>query len=157
MRAKSAKYLGRARAFVEAVDIAVELRATPPSKDQHLFDWYVFLRTGATPPYRDPVNANLRGLAALESIFFTEWNEGSGEVVERFWQLVADRGLPFARKDIVRDVLARGRINSEAEYHAVTDSIVIHQQMGRLSPAEADKLDKMLAQFAQRASKRHAR
>ena len=83
MRPKSAKYLARARAFVEAVDIATELRATPPSKDRHLFDWYVWLKARAVPPYADPVNANLRGLAGLEDIFFTEWNEGSGEDVER--------------------------------------------------------------------------
>src|SRR5262245_12875293 len=156
MRAKSAKYLERARAFVEAVDIAVELRATPPSKDQHLFDWYVFLRTGAVPPYRDPVNANLRGLAELESIFFTEWNEGSGEEFEHFWQLIAERGLPFERKDIVRDVLSRGRINNEIEYHTITDSIVIQEQTGRISAAEAKALGKMLGQFEERASRRRS-
>ena len=44
---------------------------------------------------RDPVNADPRGLAQLENIFFTEWNEGSGEHVERFWQLVAERGSAF--------------------------------------------------------------
>jgi hypothetical protein len=157
MRPKSAKYLARARAFVEAVDIATELRATPPSKDRHLFDWYVWLKARAVPPYADPVNANLRGLSGLEDIFFTEWNEGSGEDVERFWQLVAERGLPFQRRDIVRQVLARGRINSEMEYQTVTDAIVIQEQLGRITPAEADKLGGMLGQFEQRAAKRHAR
>ena len=96
-------------------------------------------------------------LAMLESIFLTEWNEGSGEDVELFWKRVAERGLPFQRRDVVREVLARGRINSETEYQTITDGIVIQQQMGRISATEADKLGRMLGQFEQRASKRHAR
>jgi hypothetical protein len=156
MRPKSAKYLARARAFAEAVDIAMELRATPPSKDRHLFDWYIWLRARAVPPYADPVNANLRGLAQLEDIFFTEWNEGSGEDVERFWRLVAERGLPFERRDIVREILSRGRINNEMEFQTITDAIVIQAQLGRISPAEADKLGKILERFEQRAAKRHS-
>ena len=98
-----------------------------------------------------------RGLAQLEDIFFGPWNEGSGEDVERFWQLVAERGLPFERKDIVRDALNRGRINNEMEYQTITDSIVIQQQMGKISAAEAQRLDKMLAQFGERANRRRSR
>ena len=137
MKPKSAKYLARAQAFCEAVDLAVAIRSAPP--------------------YKDPAIANLRGLAELENIFFTSWNEGSGEDVERFWQLVAERGLPFERKDIVRDALNRGRINNEMDYQAITDSIVIQQQMGKISAAEAERLDKMLGQFGERANRRRSR
>ena len=157
MRPKSAKYLARARAFVEAVDLAVAIRAAPQWEDQGLVEHYLWCKERALPPYADPVNANLRGLAELENIFFTEWNEGSGEHVERFWQLVAERDLPFERKDIVRDVLNRGRINNEMEYQTITDSIVIQQQMGKISVAEAEKLAKMLGQFEERANKRRSR
>ena len=157
MKPKSAKYLARAQTFAAAVDIALEIRAMPQWADQQAVEHYVWLKARAVPPYADPVNANLRGLAQLEDIFFTEWNEGSGEDIERFWQLVAERGLPFQRRDIVREVLARGRINSEMEYQTVTDAIVIQQQLGRITPAEADKLGKLLGQFEQRASKRYSR
>ena len=34
MKPKSAKYLARARAFVEAVDLAVAIRSAPPWEDQ---------------------------------------------------------------------------------------------------------------------------
>lgn len=157
MKPKSAKYLARAQAFAEAVDVAVEIRTTPPWEDRGAVEHYKWLKARAVPPYADPVCANLRGLTQLESIFLTEWNEGSGEDVELFWKRVAERGLPFQRRDVVREVLARGRINSETEYQTITDGIVIQQQMGRISATEADKLGRMLGQFEQRASKRHAR
>jgi hypothetical protein len=157
MRPKSAKYLARAQAFAAAVDIAVELRSRPPWEDRGAVEHYNWLKARAVPPYADPACANLRGLAQLEDIFFTEWNEGSGEDVERFWQLVAERGLPFQRRDMVREVLARGRINSEMEYQTITDAIVIQQQLGQITPEEADKLGKLLGQFEQRAATRQAR
>jgi hypothetical protein len=155
MKPKSAKYLARASAFAEAVDLAVAIRSAPPWEDKRDVEHYLWCKERAVPP--DPVNANLRGLAELENIFFTPWNEGSGEHVERFWQLVAERGLPFERKDIVRDVLNRGRINNEMEYQTITDAIVIQHQMGKISAAEAERLDKMLGQFGERASRRRSR
>lgn len=157
MGPKSAKYLARARAFAEAVDLAVAIRAAPPWEDQGLVEHYYWCKERALPPYADPVNANLRGLAELENIFFTEWNEGSGEHVERFWQLVAERGLPFERKDIVRDVLNRGRITNVMEHQTIADSIVIQRQMGKISVAEAEKLAKMLGQFEERTNRRRSR
>src|SRR6185436_13750663 len=157
MKPKSAKYLARAQAFCEAVDLAVAIRSAPPYEDKRDVEHYLWCKERAVPPYKDPVIANLRGLAELEIIFFTSWNEGSGEDVERFWQLVAERGLPFERKDIVRATLNRGRINSEMEYQTITDSIVIQQQIGKISAAEADRLDKMLGQFGERANRRRSR
>ncbi|MFL5227169.1 MAG: hypothetical protein ACJ8C7_02690 [Microvirga sp.] len=157
MKPKSAKYLARAQAFADAVDLAVEIRTTPPWEDRRAVEHYNWLKARAVPPYADPMCANLRGLTQLESIFFTEWNEGSGEDVERFWKRVAERGLPFQRRDIVREVLTRGRINSETEFQTITDGIVILQQMGHISAAEADKLGRMIEQFEQRARKRHVR
>jgi len=117
---------------------------------------YLWCKERVVPPYVDPVNANLRGLAQLEDIFFTEWNEGSGDI-ERFWQLVAECGLPFERKDSVRDVLNRGHITNEIEYQTIKDSIVIQQQMGKISATEAERLDKMLGQFEERANRRRSR
>jgi len=157
MRAKSAKYLARASALAKAIDLAVALRSSPPWEDRGAMEHYLWCKERVVPPYVDPVNANIRGLAQLEDIFFTEWNEGSGEDIERFWQLVAECGLPFERKDRVRDVLNRGHITNEIEYQTIKDSIVIQQQMGKISATEAERLDKMLGQFEQRANRRRSR
>ena len=43
------------------------------------------------------------------------------------------------------------------EYQTITDSIVIQQQMGKISAAEAESLDKMLGQFGERANRRRSR
>jgi hypothetical protein len=39
------------------------------------------------------------------------------------------------------------------EYQTITDAIVIQQQMGKISAAEAERLDKMLGQFGERANR----
>lgn len=146
----SAKYLARARALTEAMDLAVELYAALPAHERDSMVEFARERKKMvlTP---EPPFANLRSLAHLENEFFTYWNEASGEHVERFWQLVAERGFPFQRKDVVRAVLTRGRINSDTEYQTITDSLVIQQQIGTISRAEADRLSKMLGQFEKRS------
>jgi hypothetical protein len=149
------KYLARARAFAEAIDIGVELRAAQEDGEgndgTHELSW----KEQALAP--EPPFANLRSLAYLEDAFFTYWNEASGEHVERFWRRVTDRGLPFQRRDVVGEVLSRGRINNDIEYQMITDSIVIQHQVGKISPAEADRLSNMLRQFEKRSVARRRR
>jgi hypothetical protein len=145
----SPKYLARARAFAEAVDIGVELRAAHEEGEGSDATQELLWKEQALAP--EPPFANLRSLAYLEDAFFTYWNETSGEHIERFWQRVTERGLPFQRRDVVGEILSRGRINNDIEYQTVTDSIVIQQQMGRISPAEEDRLSSMLGQFEKRS------
>ena len=149
----SAKYLVRTRALAEAMDLAIGLYAASPAHERDSMVEFALERKkmvlAPEPPF-----ANLRSLAYLEDEFLTYWNEASGEHVERFWQLVAERGLPFQRKDVVRTVLCRGRINSDSEYQTITDSLVIQQQIGTISRTEADRLSKMLGQFEQRSAAR---
>jgi len=147
----SAKYLARAAAFAEAVDIGLAIAGTL-SEDISATQWEDTYRNPALAP--EPPFANLRSLAYLEDAFFTYWNEASGEHIERFWQLLAERDLPFERKDIVRGVLSRGRINSDIEYQQVVDALVIQEEMGKISRAEAEKLSAMLGRFERRAISR---
>lgn len=146
----NAKYLARANAFAEAIDIGAAIAKTVPHVGSK--DWEGLFKTPALAP--EPAFATLKSLAYLEDAFFTYWNEASGAHIERFWQQVAERGLPFQRKELVRDVLARGRIRSEMEYQTIVDSWLILQQLGRLSAAEAQCLSDMLAAFERRAMKR---
>lgn len=149
----SAKYSARAHALAETMDLAVELYAALPAHQRDSMVEFTLERKkmvlAPEPPF-----ATLRSLAYLEDEFFAYWNEARGEHVERFWQLMAERGLPFRRKDVVRAVLNRGRINSDSEYQTITDSLVIQQQIGTLSRAEVDRLSKMLGQFEQRSAQR---
>ena len=97
----------------------------------------------------------LSSLAYLEDAFFTYWNEASGEHIEGFWRRVAERNLPFQRKDIVREVLSRGRIRTEMEYQSIVDALAIQRQLERLSHDEAEHLNRMVGEFEQRANRAH--
>lgn len=150
----SAEYMARARALAEAVDIAVKVRGTLQDEfaDDALLFWRVQVKEKALAP--EPPFANLESLADLEDALFTYWNEANGEHVERFWQLVAERGLPFQRRDVVREVLKRGHIKDDVERQHVTDGLVILRQTGKISREEANRLSMMLKQFEEREAKR---
>lgn len=151
-RAPSATYLARARALADAIDVGVELSAAlPVAHRDALVTAALAWKEMALAPR--PGFATTRSLAFLEQAFFEHWNHASGAHVERFWQALAERGLPFARKDLVRDVLARGRIKNEVEYEAVTDAMVVQRQLGRISAAEEETLGEMLAAFEKRAKR----
>jgi hypothetical protein len=146
-KAPGAKYLARARALAEAIDVGTVIAKA--ESDVAWQEWEALFRTPALTP--EPAFATLKSLTYLEDAFFTYWNEASGAHVERFWQQVAERGLPFQRKELVREVLARGRIRNEMEYQTIVDSWLIQQQLGRISEAEAQRLSGILEKFEQRA------
>jgi hypothetical protein len=185
-RRPSAKYLARAVALAEAIDIAVEvqlrhaaaLRAelealsvselyaafeawtrinnqrkpTKVEEDRYYLSMYLWTKKSALEP--EPPFANLGSLVYHEENVFTHWNEGVGLDVDRFWQLIAERGLPFERKDKIREVLDRGKIQNDVEYHAVTDAIVILRQTGKITDEEAQRLSDILAAFEKRGQRR---
>jgi hypothetical protein len=185
-RRPSAKYLARAGALAEAIDIAVDaelrhaaaLRAelealsiselrkafevwttinsqrqpTKEEEDRYYLSMYLWTKKSALAP--EPQFANLGSLAYHVENVFTHWNEDVGPDVDRFWQFVAERGLPFERKDKIHKILNRGKIQNDVEYHAVTDAIVILQQTGKITVDEAQRLSDMLAAFEKRGQRR---
>src|SRR6187200_213699 len=89
MKPKSAKYLARAQAFCEAVDLAVAIRSAPPYEDKR--DVEHWCKERAAPPCKNPVIANL-GPAELETFFFTS------------------RALYASRKSRCREGISSGRL-----------------------------------------------
>ena len=79
--------------FVRAVDIAADVLPGAPHVD-HLIQFGQQLKDLAQRPPQ-----TLAGLRHLEATFFTYWNETSGPHVNRFWQLVTDNDLSYARTD----------------------------------------------------------
>jgi hypothetical protein len=96
----------------------------------------------------------LAGLRHLETAFFTYWNESAGPHVDRFWAQVAAEGLPFERKDVLGDVLRRGRINNAGEHEVVVDHLVVAEQEGRITADEAARLSTYIGDYENRASRR---
>src|SRR5688500_15679197 len=96
----SAKYLARARALADAIDLSIGIYAALPAAEQDaMMTAALEHKKMALAP--EPPFANLRSLAYLEDAFLTYWNEANGEHIERFWRLVAERRLPFQRKDVI--------------------------------------------------------
>ena len=134
MAGPSAKYVERAGQFVRAVDIGAQVLADH-SKDRDMIKFGAELKelTKQSPQ-------RVAGLRHLETAYFTYWNETTGPHVDRFWELVTAENLPFERKDVLSNVLRRGRINNAGEHETVVDLLVVAQQEGRITAEEAARL-----------------
>ncbi|MGH9858370.1 MAG: hypothetical protein ACRD4B_11045, partial [Acidobacteriota bacterium] len=71
---------------------------------------------------------------------------------QRFWDLAKQHGVGVERVDYLDKILKKGRIANFEEYNIVQDSIVIWQQEGRITAAQAATLDKMLGEYEQKKS-----
>ena len=131
----SQKYVERARALAAAVDIATALRNDAP--------WPLESATKQMALHPELGYQSMSSLASLETTFFTYWHEGAGKDVDAFWQEVQRQGLPYRRRDVVAEVLARGKITSRGDYETVTDLI----SGEHLSEAEKAKLGSLLGAY----------
>jgi hypothetical protein len=50
-------------------------------------------------------------------------------------------------EQVVNTVLKRGKINSTSENEVITDVLVVFQQEGKITPAQADSLSAMIGVF----------
>ncbi|MGW5366474.1 hypothetical protein [Actinopolymorpha pittospori] len=154
----SAAYRRRRDLFVQAIEIAIELRDEIPDSETMIkfANELKDMAFGKYPPEvatvsPDPPRLTVAGLRYLEEAFFTYWYEATGPHIDHFWRLVAERDLPYQRKDHIAAVLARGRIRTGPEYDAVIDNLVVLQQLGRLTPADADKLVRAIDKYEGRS------
>jgi hypothetical protein len=138
----SPKYVERARALAAAADIAIAIRGDDP--------WTLELATKQMALHPGLGFESMSSLASLETAFFTYWYEGAGDDVDAFWREVERQGLPFRRRDVVAEVLARGKITSRGDYETVTDLISDE----RFSPAEKAKLGALLEAYESSAGRR---
>jgi hypothetical protein len=120
----SAHYLRWAKQFSQAVGIAADVLADVPQSDR-IIEFGLQLKTLAQQPPR-----TLTGLRSLEAAFVAYWNEASGQHVNRFWELIAEAGLPYERTDVVGDVLKRGSIRTSAEYESLLTRSFLHSRLG---------------------------
>lgn len=143
--APSRQYVERAEALAAAADIATAIRGDEPSAFE------LAVKQMALHP--ELGFATVSSLASLEADFFTYWNEGAGRDMEAFWREIERRRLPFRRRDVVAEVLARGRITSREDYDTVTDLI----SDDRFSDAEKQKLGSMLGAYESSAARARRR
>jgi len=151
-RAPNAAFLARASALLHAEEIALSIitgseRRTDWEKQAHRA-----LSLFAVESIR---RGHVRSVAALKDIevaLLTEWHESSGPETAAFWRRVEAAGLPYVKRDILGEILQRGKITSREHYDFVTDSIVILEQEGTIDAAQATRLAQMLGAYEKRRS-----
>lgn len=142
-----------AAALVRAIDIGEEV-LTRASKVENRDDLVAFgkeTRRMALSP--EPAFRKVASLRYLEDAFFTYWNESAGKHIATFWKRIAEAGLPYRPRDIVREVLDRGRIRNRQEYDNVQDWMVVGEQEGRFTAAESETLSRLLGEYEGRGRK----
>lgn len=95
----------------------------------------------------------LRRVASLRQLradYLTYWNEASGPHVDAFWEAVRAAGLDLQRRDILGEILRRGRITSVEAYEVAVDQIVVARQEGRLTEAQAADLARWIGDYEAR-------
>ena len=65
----------------------------------------------------------MRGLAELETVLLTEWWEGTGPIVKRFWREIRRARLRYQPRDILAEIGRQGRIRTREQYDFAVDMI----------------------------------
>ncbi len=149
-RAPKEEFLARADAFLAAHEIALAII----SKRYVHGDWgdvtsRASMLFNVESIRRGHVRTTSR-LKYLETAFFTEWNEGPLSETKEFWEAVRLAGLPYARRDLLGEIFARGRIASREHYEFAIDVIGIAEDEGLLSSHQVEQLGRWIGAYEQR-------
>lgn len=152
MTTKQSKYEQEADRLAKAVDIAKTVLDETTDIDstlkKRLLEFGVETKHNALFP--QPQFKKIASLKYLVSDYFTFWQEASGIYVDKFWDRIFESQLGFIRKDVFHDVLKRKKIKNIHEFDCITDSIVVHQQTGRLTADQVVDLKRYLGEFEKR-------
>ncbi len=98
----------------------------------------------------EPEFRKIASLKYLENDFLTYWNEAKGNDIEIFWKEIYNNGIGFERKDTIKLVLKRNKIKNRNEYNSIIDTIVVAEQIGRITTKQKEILSKLIGQFESR-------
>jgi hypothetical protein len=146
-------FLARADAVLAAHEIALAVVSQQHARG----DWAnVTHRASALFDVESIRRGHVRTLAALKSIeeaLFTQWNEGPLSETSAFWREVAAGGLPFVRRDLLGEIVAKGRITNREHYDYATDAVGLAGEEGGPSEEQAVKLKQMIGAYEKRGRK----
>lgn len=139
------EFLARADAFLKTLAIAerVRVRGQRPSERVGWLSNAKF----AVESIRIGHCRTLRGLADFETDLLTEWWEGTGPVVNRFWREVRRARLPYRPRDILAEIRGQGRISTREQYDFAIDMI------SELEQGAAAELSRMISAYERRRSR----
>lgn len=150
-------YENEANNLIKAIDIAIKAFSTPPPTG-HLPDHAPQMAAGYKGLRNEIINAepqykNLTSLKYSIEDVFTYFQEGSGPVVNMFWQQIKAANLPYTRKNKLEKILKRGKINNQIEYDYVVDTVVPLEQEGMITQDEAALLKQFIGDFEKKKKK----
>ena len=88
-----------------------------------------------------------RGLDQIESDLLLAWNESSGADATAFWKRVETAGMPYRQRDVLREILERGKIRNRVEYDVLADTMEERAQEGAITQDERGRLRAMMNQY----------
>ncbi|MBV8757608.1 MAG: hypothetical protein JO257_10045 [Deltaproteobacteria bacterium] len=94
----------------------------------------------------EPPNTS-RGLDQIESDLLLAWNEMTGPDADAFWARVRAASLPFKPRDVLREVLARGKVRTRVEYDLLADTMEERAEEGSITQDERARLRAMMNQY----------
>lgn len=149
-RCPTAAFLARVDAFLAAHEIALAII----SKRVPHGDWENMTHRAAALFNVESIRRGhvrtVSQLKFLEQAFFTEWNEGPPRNTIVFWRKIARAGLPYERRDLLAEILERGRITSREHYEFAKDAIGFGEEERGLSATEVDALGRMIEAYEAR-------
>jgi hypothetical protein len=156
MKQAGKKYMERAKMLLEAMEISDKafqesITLDDNTKRMVLHGHNEMKKLALNPPEGF---ATIRSLAYLEDAFLTHWNEASGPDVEKFWNEIAKRSINYKRRDILKEILKKKKINNDMELAVVIDNLVVAQQTGKITNSEAELLNEYILKFEERQAKK---
>lgn len=149
MAQKRTTYEQRANELAQAIDIAVsvlqESLDLPEAERTAFINFSLECRNFALRP--EPAFKKVASLNYIKDDVLTYWNEAPGAHVQEFWARIQQANLPFKQKNVLQDVLRRGKIKNRSEYHVVVDQLVVGQQTGQITAEQAQQLSLYLGEF----------
>ena len=143
--APTAAFLTRSDAFLQSLLIAERVGYRRESRAERV-GWLSNAKFAAESIKIGHVRT-VRGLADLETVALTEWWEGTGAIVDRFWREVRRAGLPYERRDIGAEIRDAGRIRTREQYDWAVDMI------GVVDEQQARALSRMIGAYESRAAR----
>jgi len=148
MKPKRQTYQQRAEHFAKVCDIAVEVLSEADIADDEKTRMIKISHSDKQMAlFPQSMYKRIDSLKCIESENLWYWNEHHGLHIDKFWQKIKDAGLDYYRKDIFQIVLKRSRISNRTEYDYVIDEILVAEQLGRITPDEAKRLNSYLLNY----------
>jgi len=97
-----------------------------------------------------PQFRNLKSLSYKIDDLFTFFQEGSGIIVDKFWEKIKESNLPYKRVNRIAKILKRGKIKNDIEYQFIIDVMQPYLTEGVFTEEEYAQVNGMIDAFENR-------